>query len=390
MDRKVVLVVLDSVGIGELPDAELYGDKGSNTLGNIAKHVKGFSIPNLEALGIGSIEGVENLIKCENPEGIYGRCSELSKGKDTITGHWEMAGVILETPLQTYPNGFPKEIMDEFEAKIGRKTLGNVVASGTAIIEELGEEHIRTGYPIIYTSADSVFQIAANEDVIPLEELYKMCQIAREMLVGDKMVGRVIARPFKGMKKGEFVRTANRHDYALEPFNKTALEYVSEAGLPMAAVGKIKDIFTGKGVTESVSIKDNMDGVDKTLQMMKSHSKGFIFTNLVDFDMKFGHRNDAEGYAKALEEFDDRLPEIKEALGDNDVLIITADHGCDPTTEGTDHSREYVPVIIYGRNLKEDINLGTRDGFCDIGKTVLDLLGIDNDLVGKSFKDLIV
>lgn len=390
MDRKVVLVVLDSVGIGELPDAELYGDKGSNTLGNIAKHVKGFSIPNLEALGIGSIEGVENLIKCENPEGIYGRCSELSKGKDTITGHWEMAGVILETPLQTYPNGFPREIMDEFEAKIGRKTLGNVVASGTAIIEELGDEHIRTGYPIIYTSADSVFQIAANEDVIPLEELYNMCKIAREMLVGDKMVGRVIARPFKGMKKGEFVRTANRHDYALEPFNKTALEYVSEAGLPMAAVGKIKDIFTGKGVTESVSIKDNMDGVDKTLQMMKSHSNGFIFTNLVDFDMKFGHRNDVEGYAKALEEFDDRLPEIKEALGDNDVLIITADHGCDPTTEGTDHSREYVPVLVYGRNLKEDINLGTRNGFCDIGKTVLDLLDIENDLVGKSFKDLIV
>lgn len=390
MDRKVVLVVLDSVGIGELPDAELYGDKGSNTLGNIAKHVKGFSIPNLEALGIGSIEGVENLIKCENPEGIYGRCSELSKGKDTITGHWEMAGVILETPLQTYPNGFPREIMDEFESKIGRKTLGNVVASGTAIIEELGEEHIRTGYPIIYTSADSVFQIAANEDVIPLEELYNMCKIAREMLVGDKMVGRVIARPFKGMKKGEFVRTANRHDYALEPFNKTALEYVSEAGLPMAAVGKIKDIFTGKGVTESVSIKDNMDGVDKTLQMMKSHSNGFIFTNLVDFDMKFGHRNDVEGYAKALEEFDDRLPEIKEALGDNDVLIITADHGCDPTTEGTDHSREYVPVLVYGRNLKEDINLGTRNGFCDIGKTVLDLLDIENDLVGKSFKDLIV
>ncbi len=297
---------------------------------------------------------------------------------------------ILETPLQTYPNGFPREIMDEFEAKIGRKTLGNVVASGTAIIEELGEEHIRTGYPIIYTSADSVFQIAANEDVIPLEELYNMCKIAREMLVGDKMVGRVIARPFKGMKKGEFVRTANRHDYALEPFNKTALEYVSEAGLPMAAVGKIKDIFTGKGVTESVSIKDNMDGVDKTLQMMKSHSNGFIFTNLVDFDMKFGHRNDVEGYAKALEEFDDRLPEIKEALGDNDVLIITADHGCDPTTEGTDHSREYVPVLVYGRNLKEDINLGTRNGFCDIGKTVLDLLDIENDLVGKSFKDLIV
>ena len=390
MDRKVVLVVLDSVGIGELPDAELYGDKGSNTLGNIAKHVKGFSIPNLEAMGIGSIEGAEHLIKCENPEGIYGRCSELSKGKDTITGHWEMTGVILETPLQTYPNGFPREIMDEFEAKIGRKTLGNVVASGTAIIEELGEEHIRTGYPIIYTSADSVFQIAANEDIVALKELYNMCEIAREMLVGDKMVGRVIARPFKGTKKGEFVRTANRHDYALEPFNKTVLEYVSEAGLPVVAVGKIKDIFTGKGVTESVSIKDNMDGVDKTLQMMKSNSKGFIFTNLVDFDMKFGHRNDVEGYAKALEEFDDRLPEIKEALGVNDVLIITADHGCDPTTEGTDHSREYVPVLVYGKNLKEDVNLGTRNGFCDIGKTVLDLLDIENELVGKSFKNLII
>lgn len=389
MDRKVVLVVLDSVGIGELPDAKQYGDEGSNTLGNIAKNVPGFSIPNLEALGIGNIEGVENLIQCENPEGIFGRCSELSNGKDTITGHWEMAGVILEQPLKTYPEGFPKEIMDEFEEKIGRKTLGNVVASGTEIIEELGEEHIKTGYPIIYTSADSVFQIAANEDIIPLDELYKMCEIAREMLIGDKMVGRVIARPFKGMKKGEFVRTSNRHDYALEPFNKTALEYVEEAGMPMVAVGKIKDIFTGKGVTESVSIKNNMDGVDKTLEMMKSHNNGFIFTNLVDFDMKFGHRNDVEGYAKALEEFDDRMPELKEALGDNDVLIITADHGCDPTTEGTDHSREYVPVLVYGKNLKENVDLGTRNCFCDIGKTVLDLLNIENDLVGESFKDLI-
>ena len=389
MDRKVVLVVLDSVGIGELPDAKQYGDEGSNTLGNIAKNVPGFSIPHLEALGIGNIEGVEDLIQCENPEGIFGRCSELSNGKDTITGHWEMAGVILEQPLKTYPEGFPKEIMDEFEEKIGRKTLGNVVASGTAIIEELGEEHIKTGYPIIYTSADSVFQIAANEDIIPLDELYKMCEIAREMLVGDKMVGRVIARPFKGMKKGEFVRTSNRHDYALEPFNKTVLEYVEEAGMPVAAVGKIKDIFTGKGVTESISIKNNMDGVDKTLEMMKSHDKGFIFTNLVGFDMKFGHRNDVEGYAKALEEFDDRVPQLKEALGENDVLIITADHGCDPTTESTDHSREYIPVLVYGKNLKENVDLGTRNGFCDIGKTVLDLLNIENELVGNSFKNLI-
>lgn len=389
MDRKVVLVVLDSVGIGELPDAKLYGDEGSNTLGNIAKNVPGFSIPNLESLGIGNIDGVENLIQCENPEGIYGRCSELSNGKDTITGHWEMAGVILEQPLKTYPNGFPKEIMDEFEQKIGRKTLGNVVASGTAIIEELGEEHVATGYPIIYTSADSVFQIAANEDVIPLDELYKMCEIAREFLVDDKMVGRVIARPFKGMKKGEFVRTSNRHDYALEPFNKTILEYVEEAGLPVMAVGKIKDIFTGKGVTESVPIKNNMDGVDKTLEMMKSHENGFVFTNLVDFDMKFGHRNDVKGYAEALEEFDDRLQELKDGLLENDVLIITADHGCDPTTKGTDHSREYIPVLVYGKNLKENINLGTRNGFCDIGKTILDLLNVNNQLVGESFKELI-
>lgn len=389
MDRKVVLIVLDSVGIGELPDANLYGDVGSNTLGNIAKKVEGFSLPNMEALGLGCIDGVDNLIKCENPEGIFGRCSELSKGKDTITGHWEIAGVILEQPLNTYPNGFSKDIIEEFEAKIGRKTIGNVVASGTAIIEELGEEHIRTGFPIIYTSADSVFQIAANEDVIPLEELYKMCEIAREMLVGDKMVGRVIARPFKGNKKGEFVRTANRHDYALEPFSKTALEYIAEAGLPVVAVGKIKDIFTGKGVTEAVSIKDNMDGVNKTIDMMKSHKNGFIFTNLVDFDMKFGHRNDVEGYARALEEFDNRLKEIKETLGENDVLILTADHGCDPTTESTDHSREYIPLIVYGKNLKENVNLGTREGFCDIGKTVLDLLNIENELVGKSFKELL-
>lgn len=389
MDRKVVLIVLDSVGIGELPDANLYGDVGSNTLGNIAKKVEGFSLPNMEALGLGCIDGVDNLIKCENPEGIFGRCSELSKGKDTITGHWEIAGVILEQPLNTYPKGFSKDIIEEFEAKIGRKTIGNVVASGTAIIEELGEEHIRTGFPIIYTSADSVFQIAANEDVIPLEELYKMCEIAREMLVGDKMVGRVIARPFKGNKKGEFVRTANRHDYALEPFCKTALEYISEAGLPVVAVGKIKDIFTGKGVTEAVSIKDNMDGVNKTIEMMKTHKKGFIFTNLVDFDMKFGHRNDVEGYARALEEFDIRLKEIKETLGENDVLILTADHGCDPTTESTDHSREYIPLIVYGKNLKENVNLGTRDGFCDIGKTVLDLLDIKNDLAGNSFKELL-
>jgi len=385
MKRKVTLIVLDSVGIGELPDAKSYGDEGSNTLGNIAKEVEGFSLPNLQNIGLGNIDGMVNIEKSDSPIGVFGKCAELSKGKDTITGHWEIAGVILETPLNTYPNGFPREIIEEFESKIGTKTLGNVVASGTAIIEELGEEHMKTGYPIIYTSADSVFQIAAHEGVISIDRLYKMCEIAREMLVDDKMVGRVIARPFIGNNKSDFTRTSNRHDYAIEPFNKTMLEYISENGKSVMAVGKIKDIFNGKGVTDSVTIKTNNDGVDKTLEFMKSDKEGFIFTNLVDFDMKYGHRNDVKGYAEALIEFDKRLPEIIEALGENDVLMITADHGCDPTTESTDHSREYVPVLVYGKNLKSNINLGIRKGFCDMGKTILELLDVENELVGESF-----
>lgn len=389
MNRKITLIVLDSVGIGALPDAKSYGDEGSNTLGNIAKAVKGFSLPNLEAMGLGNIDGMVGFDKNNNPSGSYGKCAELSKGKDTITGHWEIAGVILETPLNTYPEGFPREIIEEFESKIGRKTLGNVVASGTAIIEDLGEEHMRTGYPIIYTSADSVFQIAAHEEIIPIPELYKMCEIAREMLVGDKMVGRVIARPFLGTNKGDFTRTSNRHDYAIEPFNKTMMEYISEANQSVMAVGKIKDIFTGKGVTDSITIKNNMDGVDKTLEFMKNDKTGLIFSNLVDFDMKFGHRNDVEGYANALVEFDNRLPEIIEALGQEDILIITADHGCDPTTESTDHSREYIPVLVYGKNIKQNINIGTRQCFSDIGKTILELLNVENELVGKSFADMI-
>ncbi len=389
MNRKVVLIILDSVGVGELPDAKAYGDEGSNTLGNIAKHIDGFTLNNLEKLGLGLIEGLDSINSIDSPIGAYGRCAELSKGKDTITGHWEIGGVILENPLNTYPNGFSKEIMDEFEEKIGRKTLGNVVASGTAIIEELGEEHMKTGYPIIYTSADSVFQIAAHEDIISIDELYKMCQIARDMLVGDKMVGRVIARPFVGSGKGDFTRTSNRHDYALEPFNKTILEYISEAGQEVMCVGKIKDIFTGKGVTQSVSIKNNMDGVDKTIEFMKTPNNGLIFTNLIDFDMKYGHRNDVEGYGKALVEFDERMPEIMEALDENDVLIISADHGCDPTTESTDHSREYIPVLVYGKNLKQNVELGTRKGFSDIGKTILDLLQIENSLIGDSFISLL-
>lgn len=384
MTKKVILIVLDSVGIGELPDAAQYGDAGSNTLGNISNFVGGLKLPNMEKLGIGNIDEIKGVNKTSNPIGNFGRCLELSKGKDTITGHWEIAGVVLNEPLKTYPNGFPKEIMDEFEEKIGTKTIGNTVASGTAILEELGDEHVKTGYPIIYTSADSVFQIAAHEGVIPLERLYEMCEIARKMLVGDKMVGRIIARPFEG-QNGKYTRTSNRHDYALEPFNKTILDYVKESGLNVMAVGKIEDIYNKRGITNAVHIKNNMDGVDKTIEYMNCGKEGLIFTNLVDFDMKFGHRNDPMGYAEALIEFDSRLPEIIDNMTEEDVLIITADHGCDPTTKSTDHSREYIPVLVYGKNLKSNVNIGTRKCFCDIGKTVLDLLNIENELIGESF-----
>lgn len=385
MSKRCILIVLDSVGIGEMPDANEYGDKGSNTLGNIYKKCNGINIPKLRELGIGNINGGEILGKVDNPIGSFGKAAEKSKGKDTVTGHWEMSGVILETPLNTYPNGFSDEIINEFKEKTGVKgILGNKVASGTAIIEELGEEHVKTGFPIIYTSADSVFQIAAHEDIIPLEELYKMCEIARKMLVGNNTVGRVIARPFIG-EKGNFKRTSNRRDYSLDPFGKTMLEYIKENNMKVAAVGKIEDIFNKKGITDAVHIKNNMDGVDKTLDYMDTINDGLIFTNLVDFDMLYGHRNDPEGYKKALEDFDNRLDEIKSKLKNEDILIITADHGCDPTTSSTDHSREYIPILIYGNNIKQGINIGIRSSFTDIGCTILDYLGINNNIKGTSF-----
>lgn len=388
MAKRVILIVLDSVGMGELPDAWKYGDVGSDTIGNISKAMGGLRLPNMERIGLGNIEGIKGIVKYENPEGAYGKCRELSVGKDTITGHWEIAGVVLNKPLNTYPNGFPSDIINDFESKIERKVIGNKVASGTEIIKELGDEHVKTGYPIIYTSADSVFQIAAHEEVIPLEELYKMCKIAREMLVGDRIVGRVIARPFIG-NSGNFTRTSNRRDYALEPFNKTMLDYIKEGGKSVMAVGKIEDIYNSKGITEAVHTKNNMDGIDKTLQYMREEKEGLIFTNLVDFDMVYGHRNNAEGYGKALIEFDNRLPEILNLMKEDDVLIITADHGCDPTTESTDHSREYIPVLAYGERIRRNINIGERKCFCDIGKTVLDLLHIENKLYGESFaKDI--
>lgn len=389
--KRAIIIVLDSVGIGELPDANLYGDEGSNTLGNIAKALKDeswFKLPHMNQLGLGHIDGLEGLEKPEKFSGAVARMAERSKGKDTTTGHWEIAGLILDHPFPTYPNGFPKEIIDAFEKAIGTKTIGNCVASGTEIIARLGEEHMKTGFPIVYTSADSVFQIAAHEEIIPIEKLYEMCQIARNMLTGEHAVGRVIARPFLG-QPGNFKRTDRRRDFSLKPIKKTVLEFAKEQGFEVRAVGKIEDIFAGQGVTHAVHIHDNMDGVDQTINWMKEEFSGILFTNLVDFDMVYGHRNNVEGYAKALVDFDNRLPEIMNNMKDEDILIITADHGCDPTTESTDHSREYTPLLVYGKPVKAGVNLHTRESFSDIAATVADYLGIKAEIEGKSFLELV-
>lgn len=388
--NRVILIVLDSLGVGELEDAIEYGDVNSNTLGNIYKSLGGLKINNLMNLGIGNIKGLEDLKTNINPIGCFGKAKEKSKGKDTVTGHLEISGVILKEPLNTYPNGFPINIIEEFKTKAKvNGILGNKVASGTEIINELGDEHVKTGYPIIYTSADSVFQIAAHEDVIDINRLYEICKEARELLINDKLVGRVIARPFIG-EKGKYTRTSNRRDYALDPSGKTILDYISEKKLSVACVGKIEDIFNKKGVTEAVHTKDNNDGVDKTLEYMKNIKNGLIFTNLVDFDMIYGHRNDVLGYGKAIEDFDIRLKEILDNLKSDDLLILTADHGCDPTTEGTDHSREYIPILAYGNKIQNAIEINTRDSFSDIGKTILDYLEIKNTLPGKSFLNEII
>ncbi len=384
MVERVILIVLDSVGVGELPDAADYGDAGSNTLCNISREVGGLRIDNMISLGMGNIDGMRDIDRTANPEACYGKLAEKSKGKDTVTGHWEISGIILEKPLRTFPEGFPEDIIREFEEKSGTKVIGNKVASGTEIIKELGEEHKRTGYPIVYTSADSVFQIAANEEVIPLDKLYEMCRIAREMFTGDRTIGRIIARPFI-VKDGEYIRTANRKDFAMDAPSSTMLDLLKAAGLEVSAVGKIEDIFNKKGITRAVHIKNNSDGVDKTLEYMKTSGKGLIFTNLVDFDMVYGHRNNVKGYAQALVEFDEKLTEIIGLMKEDDVLIITADHGCDPVSASTDHSREYIPLIVYGKGIRKGVNLGTRECFCDIGKTVLDFFGIENGIHGKSF-----
>lgn len=385
--KRGIIIVLDSVGIGAQPDAGLYGDEGSNTLGHICQQLKDrpwFSLANMERLGLGHIDGVDYLDKNQEPVGAFGRLMELSKGKDTTTGHWEIAGIIMDRAFPVYPNGFPPEIMQAFEKAIGRKTLGNYPASGTQIIDDLGPEHMKTGYPIVYTSADSVFQIAAHEEVIPLETLYEMCEKARRILTGEHAVGRVIARPFVG-EPGTFKRTSNRRDFSLDPIRKTVLDYAKEQGYEVRAVGKIEDIFNKRGITHAVHTRSNMDGVDRTLDWLREDFSGILFVNLVDFDMLYGHRNNVEGYGRALAEFDGRLPEILNAMHEDDILFITADHGCDPATESTDHSREYTPLLMYGKKVKTGVNLGTLKGFSNIGATLADYLGLDADIAGESF-----
>ncbi|HBQ28281.1 phosphopentomutase [Peptococcaceae bacterium SCADC1_2_3] len=381
--KRVVLVVLDSVGVGALPDAVIYGDEGSHTLANCAYFVKGLFLPHLACLGLGNIAFISGVPLVFQPAGAYGKMAEKSSGKDTTTGHWEIAGLILDKPFPVYPGGFPPEIIEPFQDLIGRPILGNKAASGTEIIAGLGEKHLQTGYPIVYTSADSVFQIAAHEEIIPAEKLYFWCQAARNLLQGKHGVGRVIARPFTG-PPGSFYRTTRRRDFSLPPSGPTILDGLKNSGLAVFAVGKIKDIFAGQGITHSVTTQNNQEGIDKTLAFLDKKEKGLIFTNLIDFDMLYGHRNDPYGYAKALEEFDTRLPEIIEVLQPDDILILTADHGCDPTTPSTDHSREYVPLLVYGKKVKAGVNLGVRDTFADVAATIADIFNLSSPR-GKSF-----
>lgn len=388
--NRFIVIVLDSVGIGELPDAAAFGDVGSHTLGNMARVVGGLNVPHLEAMGLANIAILEGVVPQSKPTAAYGKMAEVSAGKDTTTGHWELMGIHLNQAFPLYPNGFPPEVMEPFEAEIGRRTLGNYPASGTVIIEELGEEHMRTGRPIVYTSGDSVFQIAAHEEIIPVDQLYDICRVARRILRGKHEVSRVIARPFTGTP-GNFERTPHRHDFSVTPPQPTVLDSLKEAGLMVYAVGKIEDIFAGQGITEAVHSRDNMDGVDKTIAAVRQRRKpGLIFTNLVDFDAKFGHRNDPAGYARALAEFDQRLPEIVAALAPDDVLVIVADHGNDPTTPSTDHSREYVPLLITGQPVRPGVNLGVRETFADLGATIADVLGVKPPPRGASFASQIL
>ncbi len=370
-------MVLDSAGIGAMPDAPAWGDAGADTLGNVLKSRK-VELPNLQKLGLGNIRDLHEIPPAEKPIGSFGKCTLKSNGKDTTTGHWEMAGIILEKAFPTFPDGFPESVIDEFIERANVPgILGNIPASGTEILKELGEEHVKTGKPIVYTSADSVFQIAAHEGVIPIERQYEICEIAREMLDGETRVGRVIARPFIGETAETFTRTENRHDYAVPPPNENLLPLMKEKGLDVVCIGKIASIYDSMGVTEDLTAKNNAQSVDQTINALKKDTRGMIFSNLVDFDMLYGHRRNVEGYAKALEDFDERLPEIFDAMNEDDLLIITADHGNDPTFPGSDHTREYCLLLAYGKNAKQGVDLGTRQSLSDIGQTIAENFGIE-------------
>ena len=381
--NRVILIVLDSVGIGELPDADLYNDVGSNTLGNIAKHYPDLQIPNMIAMGLGNIDPTNLLATTTTPTASFGKAIEQSAGKDTTTGHWEISGVVLEEPFPTFPNGFPKEFMARYEAAIGIKTIGNKSASGTTIINELGEEHLRSRRPIVYTSADSVFQIAMHETIYPIEKQYEFCTIAREMLVDEYQVGRVIARPFIG-EPNNFTRTSRRKDFSVVP-PFTVLDAIEASGKEVISIGKIVDIFAQKGITKYTKTANNLEGISATIKAIEASSKGLIFTNLVDFDMLFGHRRDIPGYANCLMEFDQHIPVLLNSLRDDDLLIITADHGNDPSAPGTDHTREYIPILTYNKKIKGGKNIGIRNSFADISATIAEALGIEFRTQGESY-----
>ncbi len=381
--KRIFLIVLDSFGVGEMKDSAEYGDAGSNTLKAVASSPY-FNTPNMAKLGLLNLDGVDVAKKENNLIGSYARMAEASKGKDTTIGHWEIAGIISKKPLPTFPNGFPKELLDELSKRTDRGILCNKPYSGTEVIKDYGEEHVKTGDLIVYTSADSVLQIAAHEAVVPVEELYRYCDMAREICTGPWGVGRIIARPFEG-EAPNFKRTSRRHDYSLVPPKATMLDFLKDANKEVLAVGKINDIFAGAGITDMVRTANNAEGIERTIDYMKRDFEGLCFTNLVDFDMVYGHRNDVEGYAKALTYFDEQMPRILELLKEDDILIITADHGCDPSTESTDHSREHTPCLIYGNKIKAGVNLGTRDTFADIAATVLEYLGVKGETAGKSF-----
>ncbi|WP_071434430.1 phosphopentomutase [Angelakisella massiliensis] len=388
MAKRVFLIVLDSVGIGEMPDSAEYGDEGSNTLAACYRSGQ-LSVPRMETMGLFNIQGVGCGQPTAHPTAAFGRLAEASKGKDTTIGHWEIAGIISPRPLPTYPEGFPQEILDQLSARTGRGILCNKPYSGTEVLKDYGPEHMRTGDLIVYTSADSVMQIAAHEEVIPVEELYRICGIAREIMQGEHGVGRIIARPFVG-EAGAFTRTANRHDFSLTPPGTTMLDLISAAGLASIGVGKIYDIFAGKGITEFVRTKSNRDGMERTIEYVDKDFEGLCFVNLVDFDMVYGHRNNVPGYTAALNEFDGQLGDLLEHLREEDLLLITADHGCDPSTPSTDHSREHTPVLLYGKNIREGVDLKTRTGFCDIAATVLEYLGLPVEVEGKSFLSQVI